>query len=283
MALTSDIWPSRFFVIITAALAMTGCSQAQPPPPPAMSPLPRNDSGITSCSDNATNGLACDSVPAFPGQDGQFGRDVTANDDSDGHAGFHFTKLGADGQPLAIQNGAWDDGGSEAAGAKWSCVRDEVTGLTWEIKNNNPMSVHYKDHTYTWYNPDSSTNGGSVGTSGGGLCNGTLPVSDGFTGCDTYTLPKYVNDNGGLCGYTDWRVPSLEELRSIVDYGVPYPGLTIDTGYFPNTGGRFWSASPYAYHAGVAWLVSFVGHWSGDGQYYSEYDTSPVRLVRGGQ
>ena len=32
-----------------------------------------------------------------------------------------------------------------------------------------------------------------------------------------------------LGGHNDWRVPNVKELQSLVDYGVTYPGPTIDT------------------------------------------------------
>jgi len=278
----------RLTAVLSAALALVGCPQ--PPPPPTETGA-LNDTGITTCSTGDTNGLSCEAAPlsaaaagdvsAYPGQDGHYGRDVTDNDDSDGRAGFSFTKLGANGQSLAVQNGAWSDAGSEGVGTRWSCVRDEVTGLTWEVKVNNAASLHHKDYTYTWYNPDTATNGGSAGTSGGGSCNGTLPVVGAYTGCDTYTLPKYLNENGGLCGFTDWRLPDPEELRSLVDYSVPSPGPTIDTSYFPNTTHDwFWSASPYAGYTVNAWYVYFnVGL---DGA-YGKSNSYRVRLVRGGQ
>ena len=72
-----------------------------------------NDTAVTTCSNADTNGLPCNDTSsgtdAYRGQDAEYGRDVTANDDRDGRAGFVFTKLGADGKPLAIQNGTWDD------------------------------------------------------------------------------------------------------------------------------------------------------------------------------
>ena len=82
---------------------------------------------------------------AFPGQDPHYGRDAAAADDAlpklgRGAAGFDFTKLSATGQPLAIQDQAWArdaaglDAGSEAAGTRWTCVRDHTTGLDWEVR-----------------------------------------------------------------------------------------------------------------------------------------------------
>jgi hypothetical protein len=58
---------------------------------------------------------------------------------------------------LSIQNAAWVIGGTgtESAGTKWSCVRDNVTGLTWEVKtdsgsadSNTTDSTHTNIHTF---------------------------------------------------------------------------------------------------------------------------------------
>ncbi|HEB87394.1 MAG TPA: DUF1566 domain-containing protein [Gammaproteobacteria bacterium] len=224
---------------------------------------PLNDTGITTFGDASSNTLATEPAD-YPGQDASYGRDAAATAGTlskigGGSAGFDFTKLGAGGNELP------------ASATSWSCVRDNVTGLIWEVKTNDG-GLRDKDNTYTWYNPDGSTNGGSAGTQNGGTCAGSA--------CDTYSYAQAVNSQG-LCGYSDWRLPWQEELRSIVDYSIPYPGPAIDTAYFPNTNYWFWSASPYAGYSDYAWDVSFI-LWQrlrrrikSSGKY--------VRLVRGGQ
>jgi hypothetical protein len=84
-----------------------------------------------------------------------------------------------------------------------------------------------------------------------------------------------------LCGATDWRLPTADELQGLVDYGVAYPGPTIDATWFPNTqGNAFWSSSPYVGRANGAWYVSFgYGYVSNSDRSNTYY----VRLVRAGQ
>lgn len=226
---------------------------------PPLAPATRaNDTGITTCADAAANGLPCP-ADGFPGQDADHGRDRARAKDSDGHAGFSFTKLDSWGNPL--NNGA----------AHWYCVRDNVTALTWEEKAND-AGLRDKDYTYTWYDPNPTTNGGAEGVAGGGQCAGDIS-------CDTYHYVLAVNAQG-LCGYRDWRLPEVDELASLVDYGVASPGPTLDTRWFPNSNGwGYWSASPLAGNAASAWLVYFnygYANWS--------YRSAPnaVRLVRGG-
>ena len=238
-----------------------------------------NDTGVTTCSNADTNGLPCNDTSsgtdAYRGQDAEYGRDVTANDDRDGRAGFVFTKLGADGKPLAIQNGTWDDAGSEAAGTRWTCVRDEITQRVWEVKTNDPASVHDRDHMYSWYDPDSATNGGSAGTPNGGTC-AAAQTSLGY-GCDTDGFAKYVNDTGGLCGFVDWRVPAADEIQSLADFSVANPAPAIDQRYFPNSD-TYWSATPSSHDVNLAFRVAKAG-------FIGAYDKAVlfrVRLVRGG-
>jgi len=56
---------------------------------------------------------------------------------------------------------------------------------------------------------------------------------------------------------SDWRLPNINELRSIVDY-VKSSSPTIDSTSFPNTqSGGYWSSSNYIFGGGVSWLVLF--------------------------
>lgn len=218
---------------------------------PVVQPTPTsklNDTGITKCGDYSAdhsgqpnNDVACsrlnddDGDPVPLGQDGHYGRDVTHNDDSDGHAGFSFTKISGNGQALP------------AAATEWGCVKDNATGLIWEAKTDD-AGLHDKDWTYTWHEPDGTKNGGDVGTQNGGNCGGTSQ-------CDTHAYVQAAN-TAGWCGANDWQIPTKEELRSIVDYDRCAPA--IDTAYFPNTpSGWFWSSSPATDGGYYAWVFYF--------------------------
>ena len=242
-----------------------------------------NDTGITGCGDypgfGGTHdvGLDCtavgatatvdgvdgsgDAVPA--GQDAHFGRDVTANDGSDGRVGFSFVKLGVDGTALADQT-------QDYATQPWACVEDAITGLIWEAKTTDG-GLRDGNNTYTWYNPDNAVNGGGTGIQNGGTCSGA---------CDSDAYVGAVNALG-LCGFTDWRVPARDELHSLVDYGTALVGPTIDAGYFPNTrAGGYWAASPDAGSTVNAWATDFS---YGSGLVFGKGTGLSLRLVRGGQ
>ena len=231
-----------------------------------------NDTAITGCANADTNNLACSTTgngtgigtgggtATYPGQDGETGRDVTVNDDTDGHAGFSFQKIDSSGNDVL------------AAATQWSCVEDLTTKLMWEAKTTDG-GLHAQDWTYSWYDADSKTNGGDPGTPGGGSCGNSLIA------CDTETLLTAVN-SGGLCSYHDWRLPTAEELSSLIDSSVA-SGPTIDVGWFPNTKNAiYWTSSPYASYSYYAWGVDFgngaiIGNLLKNTPLY-------VRLVRGG-
>lgn len=241
-----NVWLDRITLLAFLTLYLSSAAGAE-----------LNDRGTSPCANETQPGLPCPKA-GYPGQSAGHGR----NDDSDGHAGFSFTKLDAAGQPLP------------ADAAAWTCVQDNVTGLTWEVKTDDG-GLRDKDNTYTWYNPDAATGGEFAGYSGGGVCTGGI-------GCDTDSYVQAVNA-AGLCGHTDWRLPAGEELRSLVDYGAAYPGSsipTVDQRYFPHTLRSWcWSASPVAGFSGYAWYVDFGNGYSGAGH---KSVAMGIRVVRGG-
>jgi len=86
-----------------------------------------------------------------------------------------------------------------------------------------------------------------------------------------------------FAGHSDWRLPSKKELITIIDYGIPYPGPTIDPA-FPNTvsgdNDGYWTSLSYSGNPSVstAWYETFDY-----GSVYSADKGSPyyVRCVRG--
>jgi len=84
-----------------------------------------------------------------------------------------------------------------------------------------------------------------------------------------------------LGGYTDWRLPSVIELVSILNFG--QTGYLIDTTAFsvtPQPGGTYWwSATPVAGMPGNAFDVDFPGGLGGPG-YFPTSTMLNVRCVR---
>lgn len=258
---------TRYYLVVTAYNA--GIESDASEQVDAMPVLPANlptgllnDTGIDWCTDDSYPIKLNCPVEGFEGQDGDQGRDAQARAGTltkvgAGAAGFDFTKLDDAGESLP------DDA------EQWSCVRDNHTGLIWEVKTTDG-GLRDMNSTYSWYNPDMSTNGGNTGTQNGGTCAGSA--------CDTLAYLQAVNTQG-LCGANDWQLPTKVDLMGIVDNGRVNPA--IDTGYFPNTlVGWFWSSSPYAWTDSVAWRVDFSYGYVGNDL---RSKNGPVRLVRAGE
>ena len=99
-------------------------------------------------------------------------------------------------------------------------------------------------------------------------------------GTNTEGFVKALND-ANYGGYSNWRMPNSKELASIVNYGIPYPGPTIDTGYFQNTAASwYWSSTTNVYNTNYAWVVNF-GYGSVNNS--NKNNAGYVRAVRGGQ
>ncbi|MEI7796106.1 MAG: DUF1566 domain-containing protein [Methylococcaceae bacterium] len=108
---------------------------------------------------------------------------------------------------------------------------------------------------------------------------------------DAMKIPDTFNQKEGYAGYNDWRVPNIEELKTIVlgetvgswkGMGRLFTGkrgnYIIDEAVFPNNPAAFfWSSSPSANYSNYAWSVSFNGGYSND---YRKSNYDGVRLVR---
>lgn len=259
-----------------------------------------NDTGITTCGDyaftpNSTNhnndidcsfagGVDDDSDPLPNGQDAQSGRDVTHNDSTDGLNGFSFHKLGVNGTELSIQNAAWSDSGLEDQGTKWTCIKDNITGLVWEMKTND-NGLHDRDHRYSWYNSTNVNDGGErgVGDTGTLTTTGYEAGSTVYAGTDTCSnaaecdTEKYIAavNAANYCGRSSWRLPNSEELLSIV---VKSQTPTIDVNYFVSmTAINVWTATTKSSEINKAWRVNFQN--GEEGYAYKHIVSGSVMLV----
>jgi len=226
-----------------------------------------NDTGISfSASSNTNNSSVCQSsVNGLVNQDCNSGRDADLilgraqeDNDNDGVDGFSFLKVSSTGAPLP-----------ESA-SDWSCVKDNVTGLLWEVKTNDG-GLRDMSHSYTWYSDDASNNAGQPGSQDGGEC-----FSQGSSNCDTQGYVAAVNSTG-LCGFSTWRLPSVDELIGLVNYDGANPA--IDPAFFKNTSNTFfWSSSPVSFRENYAWGVQYD---FGDPFGQERSNVNQVRLVVG--
>ncbi len=239
-----------------------------------------NDTGLTTYSDGVVGGLAFE-PSSHPGQDASFGRDADASQlDSDGHAGFSFTKLDLNGNPLP------------SSASSWSCVRDNVTGLVWENKQSDfiiestdsegetvrkiPTGEQWRagNFVYGWHNEDATNNGGNPGylrTSENRLDrNEPVTVKHGYCGfrysggrrfnlhCDTAAYIQEMNFQG-TCGFDDWRMPEVSELRSLANYDKLDGTMRPEGAFFSNlkSSVSYLSGTPAADNEASAWCYDF--------------------------
>ena len=129
---------------------------------------------------------------------------------------------------------------------------DNVTGLMWQSSDDNL--------TYNWYEasgiPELTYNPGGIIDVCGDL---------------------------SLAGYSDWRLPTENELQGILNYENNNPA--IDQTYFPSTmNNGYWSSTTHAFYVDEAWIVDygfpFVDY--GSVRYVSKTLGYLVRCVRGG-
>ncbi len=234
-----------------------------------------NDTGMSKCYNN-TQEIACTS-PDFPRQDASVGRDSGVGSHIEkvgkGEQAFDFTKLNQFADELLD------------SAANFSCIRDNVTGLIWEVKSPNTgtlpnTALREGQNHYTWYltSEDGVQTGSSLGTP-----NSTCPSNNN---CN---LQVYVNEVNALdyCGGTNWRVPSYTELLTLLNYGKHGQSILLDENYFPNTpnsnlladGLIYWTSQTAV--DGTSLSQAYIFDMSdGNDLAYPKSDTAFVRLVR---
>lgn len=209
-----------------------------------------NDSGQGLCTRNGSLVTRC----AGTGQDGEFGRDVTLPDPVDGNRGFSFARICRSGQiagegtcpEMPVRGPGSDD---------WGCTLDRVTGLIWELKEADGGSRDWQA-TYTNLRPGNGSYGGITDAAG---------------------YVSAVNATG-LCGASDWRLPTRTELIGVLDFGIALPGPLMPATWFPNVLSRqYWTADGTGASGPDAYYVKLYS-----GEFYpgARVTRYPVMLVR---
>lgn len=107
----------------------------------------------------------------------------------------------------------------------------------------------------------------------------TNPVDCGLSATYTWDNSLTQCEALGYATYTDWRLPNIKELQSIVDYSRQSPA--IDPAYFMNTQiNNYWSSTTQVQFTTQAWYVGFP---VADVYYTTKVTSYPIRCVRGGQ
>jgi hypothetical protein len=196
-----------------------------------------SDTGVTAnqCYAAGSNALwSCTSVDAIAlndKQDGMVGRDVSNTDGIDGWLGSSYREVGAVGAT--------------------SCVKDEVTGKTWQRTSTTLTAL--------------------PGT----------PMND-----EAVAALSAANTGTGLCGYTDWTIPSPSDLQGLVNYGITTGLGAIDGNWFTAKPSWYFTLTQYLGGASSnVWLVDFtrgqvnsVGSLSGSAELRLMRAVTPVAV-----
>jgi Protein of unknown function (DUF1566)/PKD domain len=195
-----------------------------------------------------------------------------------------YIRLGADGQPLAIQTATWADLGNNADGTRWECIKDMQSGLIWEVKTkHDPSALRHFASTFTWFDDTQAGQAAGREIDGNfGVCNGVADLAKCNTQAYTVAI-KTLPIGQALCGFRDWRMPDRFELLSIVLTTASDPAIRAT--HFPDVNlarlGKTWSGSTNSIVPELAWDVFFYDGFA-DGSGFKT-DGAAVRLVRSGR
>ena len=225
--------------------------------------LTSHDTGISNnqcyAGSDTLGACAIDSL-----QDSALGRDANpdTNSDTDGRLGFKYVKICSDGVGL-LKNRAGGPGCSNSG--LNNCLLDGVTGLLWNNEFNDIATNYTTDHPIESYD---------------------TPLNSGFKTASEIVAEANSNKQ---CGHDDWRIPSLNELLNIADFGNPdidnsspwkFNGFYISSTNSSRDGGRsFWTVS---YIDNVSDTVN-KGHTGRTNANVDRRFANRLMLVRGGK
>jgi Protein of unknown function (DUF1566) len=157
-----------------------------------------------------------------------------------------------------------------------NCVKDYSTGLIWEGKSPNPSVLTYAGREFTNY--DSTTSLQIPNRSTG---SGFAPTTADINAITNTVGYKNAVNSIALCGFSDWRLPTKEELLTLVDTSLSSEigRARINATWFPYTSPLlYWTSAPSASRSYQAWYVVF---WNGTAmEGYRDVSNAHIRLVR---
>lgn len=123
-------------------------------------------------------------------------------------------------------------------------------------------------------------------------CQLPLPIPPNeFPEYVTYTWQEALKSASNIHfnGFTDWRLPNVKELGSLLEYGCAEDdGFSINRQYFTMTVREYWTSTPYSEsmydnntYINTAWNILFTSTGGAGGARYGAINSSMgVRLVR---
>lgn len=163
----------------------------------------------------------------------------------------------------------------------YNCIKDYATGLIWEGKEPANSSLRFYGRRYTNFDNINVYQDISVG--GATYLKPTQAQVDAPTNSVGY---KNAVNATALCGFTDWRIPTSEEIESLKT-GFSSSSPSIDTAWFPFTTSGYYisSTSEGASTLPSGEIIDLLTYRSlfsagGGGDSYARRSSDELRLVR---
>lgn len=106
----------------------------------------------------------------------------------------------------------------------------------------------------------------------------------GYTWQESLQHVSGLNSSGGFAGYSDWRLPNIKELLSIVEDQCHLTAINVDifnAGALELYYGVFWSSTPSIRNSGYGLdSAYFIDFRSGSSSSFTRENTAQIRLVR---
>jgi hypothetical protein len=134
-------------------------------------------------------------------------------------------------------------------------VTDHQTGLQWEKKVSpagGATDPHDVDNLYTWGNLSGCP---FTGCPNGAAFTDFLGRLNNCTSSDGTAVTS-----AGFAGHCDWRLPTIQELKTIFDLtaaGCGSGSPCIDPIFGPTVADTYWSATTHVSFPDDAWFVGF--------------------------
>jgi hypothetical protein len=113
-------------------------------------------------------------------------------------------------------------------------ITDENTKLMWEKKDRGTV-LHAVNFRYTWIGTCSISRAACGTDADCGASGGTCTASEGAESTIFQWVARLNAEK--FAGHSDWRIPNVKELQSVVDYGRDGPAVNISAfnkDCFPN-------------------------------------------------
>ena len=250
------------FLVIAVLVGVTIAYAGSLTPPGAVEDTMYSLEDIYNLASDTTTTEGSGEIPATPGSVSATGKTLTEVYEAVETA---LASAGGGGLPKTEQTGCWN-----AAGGSVSCAG---TGQDGQYLAGLPESgAHFTDNgdsTITdnatglmWKQCSEGQSGASCGTGSAT----SLTWANALLACEADTTASN----------TDWRLPNVNELSSIIDFGGSVPA--INATYFPATGSNnYWSSTTYNQSGSFAYEVFFD---DGGRDVYNKTTTIKVRCVR---